>query len=121
MPKLKVSPKVYVVHEQFVIDGDNLRTRLDLTPAKKFGDFVMLFSGTQIPRNPADVVEVMQRTLCHFTRHDYLLPIGAPELIAWAAALAADRTDGHLKMLVWNRDKRHPDGGEYIVKEGVLW
>lgn len=64
-----------------------------------------------------EAVNAIRDGLADYTRDDYLLMIGAPKLIAAASAIAAHRSGGHLKILVWEEKS----GGYKPVVLGDLW
>lgn len=114
---------VYVVHEA-VFNGVPVH---DTAPAEEFGERRVLVRtrgnsnvlvhdeeefvvGRRTENVDANfehaAVEAINRGLVSFTRDDYLLPIGAPRLIAAAGAMAARNARGFLKLLVWNDRKQ---------------
>ena len=115
-------PTVYVVHE-VMMHGKPVH---DTSPAIEFGKRRVLVrtyggssilyrgDGTEVESKANDATFVDEATaliqdgLSEYTRDDYIVLIGSPKLIAIAAAIAADRTDGLLRMLVWqNRSARY--------------
>jgi hypothetical protein len=113
---------VYVVHEA-VFNGVPVH---DTTPAEEFGERRVLVrtkgnsnvlvyddEGFLVDEKTKNIdanfehaaVEAINRGLVNFTRDDYLLPIGAPRLIAAAGAMAARNARGFLRILVWNERK----------------
>jgi len=98
-------PRVFVVNEPMRWDGQRrcmVRAR-DITPAYEFGELIFLTPGGDPPINPQESIDQMTSNLSkfNFTEDDYLLPIGHPLLIAWAAAIAARMAGGKLKLLHW--------------------
>ncbi len=85
----------------------------DLSEAEQFGKLVYL-----LPPNAhyaGKWVDRIHQKLQLATADDYLLLIGSPSLIGWAAAIMADYTDGQLNLLVWNRRSQSYE----VVKENV--
>jgi len=100
--------KVFVVHHQKRFDekkGVLVETH-DLTPASEYGKLVYLLPHHASPLSPDKWIPVLQSGLTSYTRDDYLLLVGNPSLIAWAAALAADESEGYLKLLQWEREEK---------------
>lgn len=98
-------PRVFVVNEPLKRDletGAWNRT-MDLTPAERHGELVFLLPPGNGPRDPRPIIDTLHNVLETFTEHDFLLPVGHPLYIAWAAAIAADKTNGTLRMLVWEK------------------
>lgn len=111
---------VYIVHE--VVDAIRGAPIHDTTAAEEFGERRVLVRtkgrSIQIMNRKGfverrakmfgqdenfitEAVSAIREGLTDYTRDDFLVPIGAPELIAAASAVAARRSGGHLKLLVW--------------------
>jgi hypothetical protein len=102
---------VFVVSEPLRKDeaGHWVRTH-DLTDARRFGELRFLLPpGDQAPQDPRALIKSLEEGLRHFTSADFLLPIGHPAYVAWAAAVAARRCGGRLSLLHWNRRLRRYD------------
>jgi len=80
--------------------------RYDLSPAEEFGKLVFLLSPITVPKNPAKVIAELRRKLWDFSDEDYLLMIGNPCFIAFAAAVAADINDGRISLLQFNGSQK---------------
>ena len=124
--RTQVAPRVYVVHAPLRHDRATGRwvARVDLSPAEEFGALVHLLppqsGGNDRVDLPALAAE-LAAGLGDLTADDYLLPVGHPALIAAAAAYAARRTGGLLRLLEWNRDPVGLDAGYYRPVELRLW
>jgi hypothetical protein len=104
-------PRVFVVNEPLKLDesrGEWVRY-INLRPARDHGELVFLLPAGQLPEDPQPTVDALIEGLKSITCDDYLLLIGDPRAIAWAAAIAADRTDGVLRLLQWQRDQKRYD------------
>lgn len=103
-------PRVFVVNEPLKFeDGQGWVRHLNLRPARDHGELVFLLAAGQLPDDPRPSIDALRRGLADITPEDYLLLIGDPRAIAWAAAIAADLTDGRLRLLHWQRDQRRYD------------
>jgi hypothetical protein len=112
---------VYVVHE--VVDAIRGAPVYDTTAAEEFGERRVLVRTTgrsslitnrkgfverraRMLNDDAsfldEAVDAIRNGLAGYTSDDYLVPIGAPKLIAAASAVAAHRSGGYLKLLLWN-------------------
>lgn len=104
-------------------------SRQDFTPAKEFGEIqTPLFQQhTQVYYEPTEAINRVhdQLTAAEFNETDYIILNGDPVLIAFVMAIAADFTDGHLKVLKFDRrencyvaivvhDIFHRDGGAEV-------
>ena len=96
--------------------GGRLQRSFDLTPARIYGELVVMLPPDKLPLSAAPMIEELRRHLSHFNDDDYLMAVGAPTLIGWATALAADSNLGRVNMLVWDRECR-----EYIGVVAQLW
>lgn len=99
---------VYVIQRQMRYDERKrgLVSRFNLEPAKQYGDLVFLLPSEAGADDPEGAVRILRSRLNKFTREDYLLLVGNPCLIGWATAIAADLTDGHVKLLQWHGKER---------------
>lgn len=95
--------RVYVVNEPLRWDGasQSLVKMIDLSPALLFGELVFLLPAGRLPMDPAPTLIALRSGLEDFREEDYLLLVGDPRAIAWAAAIAADKSDGCLNLLHW--------------------
>lgn len=113
-------PRVFVVSRQLHWDAGRqaLVDKFDFAPAAEYGEISYLLSHNLSPFNAAAAIKVIHEALeaVDFTAEDFLLLSGNPCMIAWTAALAADRTDGRLRLLQWHgKDRR------YIRIDSQLW
>lgn len=76
---------------------------MDLSPAEKFGELIILLPGRPFP-NPDIVIPALKAGLRDFTAQDYILPVGHPLLIAWATIIATAICDGSVTMLDYDRE-----------------
>lgn len=108
-------PRVFYVQNTRRTDRrtGELTLKHDLTSAEEFGDLVQLLSPTARP-DSAGVVRELREKLRGIERRDYLLLVGNPALIGYAAAIAADHLGGHLRLLQWGNDR-------YRVLTEQLW
>lgn len=113
--------RVFVVNQPTKYDHDQKTfvPSVDLTPAREFGELVYL---TPIGAgfDPAAMLDTLRENLNGFTEDDFLLPIGSPVLIAWAAGIAANLTGGKIKLLEWPR-RNHPNFGRYYPITAYLF
>ncbi len=97
--------RVYVVHRQQHYDREleKVVDVHDLQPAARFGELVYLLPSEASPFNPEVWIPMLHARLTDITSDDYLLLVGNPAFIAWAAGIATDYADGMLRLLQWNR------------------
>lgn len=95
---------VYVVQNphHWNAQTQQLEPRFDLKPAEKYGDLVFLLGAKAAPFNSDPVIEDLNEGLAWIQPEDYLLLIGNPALIGFAAAIAAQKLGGKLRMLQWS-------------------
>jgi hypothetical protein len=102
--------RVFVVNEPLKFDH-NLQAEvrmIDLKPAAEYGELVFLLPPGRLPMDPTPTIQALQKGLEDYQPEDFLLLVGDPRAIAFAAAIAADKTDGQLRLLVWQRDHYIP-------------
>jgi len=99
--------RVFVVQEQYRYDRTigQLVMRHDLSAAKKFGKLCFLLNDRNTNDRPETVVRKLCTMLQDYSDEDYLLLIGNPAFIAWAATIASICNEGRLKMLVWSGEQ----------------
>lgn len=78
---------------------------VNVAPAEQFGEVVTLLpAGSQFFAATETVRLIKQRLHdLDYQAEDYLLPMGSPVIMAVSAAIAARRSNGCLKVLVWDR------------------
>lgn len=98
-------PRVYVVNEPLRLDKDRGRMVrfIDISSAGEHGQLVHLLPPGELVGEPEEIVGTLREKLAGFRPCDYLLLIGDPCAIAWAAAIAADSALGELNLLRWIR------------------
>src|SRR5690348_1340257 len=78
---------------------------VNVGPAEKFGEVVTLLPAGAQFFAAAETTRLIKQRLhdLDYQEGDYLLPMGSPAIMAVAAAVAARRSNGCLKLLVWDR------------------
>lgn len=102
--------RVFVVQKQHRFDEQKgeLVPKFDLSSAEQYGEIVYLLSPTASPFNPGPIVEELQEKLADFGDEDSLLLVGNPCLIGFATAIAAEASDGFVRLLQWSgRDRAY--------------
>lgn len=107
-------PKVYAPQQpaRFDVDSQIWVPSMNLKPAEKWGELVILFPQTVSRAHTAPLVEAMKERMKDFSREDCIVAVGDPALIAAAACIAARMCGGELRMLKWDRMARN-----YILVE----
>ncbi len=109
--------KVYVVQDATFYDPERkeYKSKFNLSSAQEHGDLVFLLPSGDL-NNPQEVISVLQKKLGEYGMNDFILPIGSPDAIGWAVAIAANITDGYVNTLTWRRQARC-----YQVRRAQLW
>lgn len=110
---------VYVIQNHASYDKRTglMVPRYDLSPAEQFGTLEFLLSPVTVPSAPERVIDTLREKLQNYCDDDYLLLIGNPCFIAFAAALAADVNEGRINLLQYNGSRKQ----YYVVKaEGLI-
>ena len=114
---MTIHPRVFVVNEPLKRDETGAWARtMDLSPAEEHGTLIFLLPAGNGPRDPEPTIETLLHKLRDFQPTDYLLPVGHPLYIAWAAAIAAQNADGQLQTLLWDGRTR-----TYRAVAAQLW
>ena len=102
---MDINSRVFVIQNQFTkTQSGNLVEKFDLSPARRYGELTFLLSPTAKPFRANSVLKDLQNGLKDYSDRDYLLLIGNPALIGFAAAIAANFNDGNLQLLQWSGD-----------------
>lgn len=76
---------------------------VDLGPAERFGDIVVMLPPEANRMHIGPIVAAMKERMENFTEEDYLVAVGDPSLIAAASVIATRRCNGFLRLLKWDR------------------
>ena len=79
---------------------------MDLRPAAKYGDLVIMFNQNASRADLHDVVSVMQEHMAAFQPEDYLVALGDPAFIVAASMIASRKSNGAVRLLKWDRNER---------------
>lgn len=108
--------KVYIPNEPMGRnDGGDWRRKVNLSPARDYGDLVFLTPAGQLPEDPAPTLASIAAGMANYTERDYVVFLGDSRAIAWTCAIAAQKADGLLRLLLWNRDQRRYDLSEVQI------
>ena len=86
-------------------DGELVHT-FDLTPARQYGEIVVLLPSGPALVNTGHTTRMLQEKMSGFTDKDFLLCLGDPVAIAAASAVVSEINDGVVPLLVWDRRTR---------------
>lgn len=113
--------RVFVVNEPLKWDeaSQSQVKAIDLSPAVIHGELIFLLPAGRLPMDPTPTLVSLRRGLADFKSDDYLLLVGDPRAIAWAAAIAADQTDGQLQLLHWQRGSYAPVRANVFEEDAV--
>ena len=115
----RTMPHVYVIqnHASYNKQTGLMVPRYDLSPAEKFGKLEFLLSPVTVPSVPERAIATLREKLKDYCDDDYLLLIGNPCFIAFAAAIAADVNEGRINLLQYNGTRKQ----YYVVEaEGLI-
>ena len=79
---------------------------MDLAPAKRFGELVVMLPPGTNRMQPDDLMSALHERMRDFGPGDHLIAVGDPLLIAAAAIIAARQSAGELRLLKWDRIAR---------------
>ena len=97
--------RVFVVHRQTRYNSATETTvdAHDMRSAHRFGELRYLLPNEASPFEPEIWIPKLHEGLEEIAQEDYILLVGNPALIAWAAGIATDYASGMLRLLQWDR------------------
>lgn len=98
-----MAKKVYVVCEPTRVENGQQVKSMDITPAAKWGELVIVLQSSQSLIAPVPTIRTINEVLAKFDDLDYLLPIGDPVLMCAVASIAARQNNGRIRFLKWDR------------------
>ena len=98
-----MAKKVYIVCEPTRIENGQTIKSIDLTPAGKWGEMILLLRSNQSLLAPTPMIKTLTLALAAFDDTDYLVPVGDPILMCAAAGIASRNNNGRVKFLRWDR------------------
>jgi hypothetical protein len=75
----------------------------NLTPARQYGELSVMLPPGNLVLSPAPTIKRLRKSLSTFSIQDYLLLMGDPIGMSLAFAIAAEKTNGIVKVLKWDR------------------
>lgn len=108
-------PKVYVVNEPLRKDDATgaVKPAVDVSPAEDFGTLVFLLAPGRVPRDPVALIDLLRAGLLHFTKDDFLLPVG--DLVACCIATALVARERPFNLLRWDAVRRRYSATEFYL------
>ena len=97
---------VYIVCEPVIKLADNTIKTMDLTPAREYGELVVLLPSSQSLLSTVPTVRTLREKLKNFSNDDYILPVGDPVLMSTVAMIAGEINNGKVTFLKWDRHVR---------------
>lgn len=102
--------RVYLVQEPLrrnPVDRSKVELKYSLEPLLQYGEMRVLLAweDSRTPVNEAKIVTKLRKELADFTSDDYIACAGSPALIAAAAMVASQVTNGFVQLLVWDNAK----------------
>lgn len=82
---------------------------VNLDSADEFGELVVLLPPEAGRMPPKELQSILSEKLYNISEEDWLLATGDPVLIGITAAIAANRLDGKLRILRWNKRRKNYD------------
>lgn len=116
-------PRVFVVQRPafYCKDSKGWRNKYNISPAREFGELVVLLQPGNIYRDQLDAaVRSLGTSLADFTERDHLLAIGDPVAIAAAVLTAGKATGGKVRMLKYDRFEGRYNSYEVAIANPTL-
>lgn len=99
--------RVFVPQWPMKQDDKGQRLRVDLSPAREYGDIVEICTFEEAGSASLDAArDMMLERLKDFDDEDVMLPIGNPMLMVLAATIALEYNDGRARFIQWDRVRR---------------
>lgn len=76
---------------------------VELSSAQQYGDIVEMLPPEANRLHTGPLVAAMKEAMAGITDEDWVVAVGDPSLIAAAAAIAAAKCGGKLRLLKWDR------------------
>lgn len=94
---------VYVVNTPMFYDRNHTQwaPKINVKPALEYGRLRFLTKYEHLSPTPDAGLDQLAKNLEPFTAYDYLLLAGPPWLMCWASIIAAKKTNGWVKFLIW--------------------
>lgn len=110
--------RVFIVQRPVVRNRTTgiLEDKFDVGPAGVYGHLITLLSSRAQPFNPPPIILELRAKLRTYCDADWILCLGSPILIGWAAAIASDVNNGRVNFLQW-----HGVDGEYRAVRSDLF
>jgi hypothetical protein len=111
--------KVYITQEIYKKNKEGERvSQFDLSSLDQFGETIVMLPSVLNLFAPVPIVRTLREKLMHFTDDDYLVPLGDPSIMVAAGIIAAQRNNGRVRILKWERNldpvTRERVSGEYV-------
>lgn len=96
--------KVFVTQVPLRMDPQRgeMVPKIDLNYAKQYGELQVMLTPSAKPFTPQPIIEQLHEQLAYYSDDDYLLLLGSPAIMGWAAAIAARHNEGRITILQWN-------------------
>lgn len=89
---------------------------LDLSAANEWGELQVILTPGANPFTSMDsIIDDLHAALKDISQEDYLILVGNPAIMGAMAAIAADYTEGNLRVLQWHGKQRKYNLIEYSV------
>lgn len=107
-------PRVFIPQEPHRWDHGSgaLVPLMDFTPAIRHGDLRVCLPPQVSFQLTGPVTVALREKMRDFRPDDYLIAVGAPEIIVISSHIALTATGGKLNLLTWDKRER-----AYVVKE----
>jgi hypothetical protein len=89
---------------------------VSIKSAAAFGELRVMLPPEASRLDPEKVLMELKGHMREFSEDDYLLALGSPTIYSMAAVIAANKTDGFLRLLEWDRRE-----SAYKLVEVQVW
>jgi len=103
---METKSRVFIVCEPTRIENGQQIKSVDLSPAAKWGEIIIVLQTSQAMVAPSAMIKTINDVLHDFSDDDYIVPVGDPILMCVVASIAARNNNGRVRYLKWDRRNR---------------
>ena len=96
-------PIVYILQEPLKMEDGNMVPVMDFRKVIPYGDPKVVLPNGRVSLTPGPTIDSLIDCLKDYTDNDYIVSVGDPSAIFIAAMVIADRNNGKVNLLKWDK------------------